>query len=154
MTREQIGARIAALRDTNEFCKMAFYASRDLTTTEPLPFLVAALQRNPVCIEDAASSSDEELVARYAAWPNESVYPDPARVAQPDEVCNFHRGDGLERALALATVLRERHRDTDFTVTCADGAAALRRGETTLCAFPSAKSPRDTVWPLAAIPLR
>lgn len=154
MTREQITARIAALRDANEFCRMAFYAYRDLATTEPLPFLVAALQRNPVCIEEAGNVTDEDLVARYAALPDESIYPGSGRLAQPDEVCNFHRGDGLECVLALATVLRERHRDTDFTVGCTDGLATLRHGTTTVCSFPTSKIPRDPIWPLAAIPLR
>ena len=45
----------------------------------------------------------EEAVVHWAEQlPNESIYDGPARLAQPDEVWNFRRGDGLERALTVA----------------------------------------------------
>ncbi len=38
---------------------------------------------------------------------NESIY-DEERLATPDEVVNFGRGDGLEKALVMADVLKSR----------------------------------------------
>ncbi len=154
MEREAILARIESLRDDNEYCRLTPYARRDLSATEALPFLVAALQRNPVCIEETARCSETELLERYAQWPDESIYPDAGRLAQPDEVCNFRRGDGLERLLALATILRERHRDPDFRIDLDSGTARLTHRSRTVLTLPSRKNPRETVWPLAAIPLR
>jgi hypothetical protein len=43
----------------------------------------------------------------------ESIYTEH-RLAQPDEVWNFQRGDGVERALCLATVLKQRHPDQEM----------------------------------------
>ncbi len=154
MSREEIAARIDALRDANEHCRLTPYTRRDLSATEALPFLVAALQRNPVCIEECSELSETEVLARYAQWPDESIYPEPGRLAQPDEVCNFRRGDGLERILALAVILRERNRDPDVRIDLESGTARLSRGGRTLMALPSRKTPRQTSWPLAAIPLR
>ena len=37
-----------------------------------------------------------------------SVY-DGTRVAQPDEVWNYGRGDGLEKALCMMNIIRNRH---------------------------------------------
>jgi hypothetical protein len=39
--------------------------------------------------------------------PNESIY-DNNRLALPDEVWNFKRGDGIEKALLLADILVQR----------------------------------------------
>ena len=36
------------------------------------------------------------------------------------------------------------------SVLYANGTAALMDGERAVCSFPTAKRPRDTVWPLAA----
>jgi hypothetical protein len=39
--------------------------------------------------------------------PGESIY-DGTRVAQPDEVANYNTGDGIEKALLMASVLSRR----------------------------------------------
>ncbi|MDZ4199789.1 MAG: hypothetical protein U1E27_10970 [Kiritimatiellia bacterium] len=52
--------------------------------------------------------TDEAVAARIEAMPIESIY-DGARAAQPDEVWNFGRGDGFEKAVCLATVWKSRH---------------------------------------------
>ncbi|MFA7173120.1 MAG: hypothetical protein WC340_06855 [Kiritimatiellia bacterium] len=46
----------------------------------------AALQRNPVCIEESANLTVEALLAQLASWPNESIYDGSVRLAQPDEL--------------------------------------------------------------------
>lgn len=115
MQREEIIGYLAGLRAAHPVADLAFYASRDLSVTAWQPFMKAALERNPVCITATTDLTDEELIAHFAELPNESIYDGP-RVAQPDEVWNFQRGDGLERAIALATIRRNRHPDATMVL--------------------------------------
>jgi len=102
----------------------------------------AALTRNPVSCA-ALEKWPEEVVARLAALPNESIYDGPSRLAQPDEVWNFGRGDGLEKCLLAANILG----GTEIRI---DGDRALLfDGERMVCKFPTAKSPRTRTWSLA-----
>ena len=50
----------------------------------------------------------DECFQRLNALPGDSIYDDPRRMAQPDEVWNFSRGDGLEKAIAMANMARAR----------------------------------------------
>lgn len=150
MTREQIIAHIESLRDTNEYCRLAFYAWRDLSRIEAAPFLQAAVDRNPVCIEDAAAQGldDKALVAHIGAMDGVSIYEEPFRLAQPDEVWNFATGDGLERAILLGVILRARH-GAAYRVETGDGQARLvDDGGREVAAFETAKRIRETVLPL------
>ncbi len=108
MEREEIIQYIESMRTENRAADLAFYAARDLTRTDWAPFLKAALERNPVCIEATKDLSDDSLMQILTALPSESIYDGP-RLAQPDEVWNFQTGDGLEKAILLATVLKSRH---------------------------------------------
>jgi hypothetical protein len=105
MTRQEIIAELQTLRAHNVTAEMAFYAYRDFTFVAPEPFLLAAIQRNPVCIEESHELSHSEIIALLRGWPDESIYDGEARLAQPDELWNFKRGDGLEKALTLATII-------------------------------------------------
>ena len=96
------------IRDQHPVADLAFYAARDLSKTDWHPFITAALERNPVILEATQSLTIDQLIETLQALPNESVY-DATRVAQPDEVWNYQRGDGLNvrwsspRAYAHAT---------------------------------------------------
>jgi hypothetical protein len=151
---EEVVAHLEGLRERNRTVDLAFYAFRDLSRTEALPFLLAALQRSPVSLAGAAAMSEEEVVRWAGQLPNESIYDGPARLAQPDEVWNFRRGDGLERALTVALILRERRNDPRMTIAIEDGQAILRHEGRAICAFPTAKHPRETTWDLSTIALR
>jgi len=105
--RDRILETLHAMRDTHPVVDLAFYAYRDLTRTDWEPFLHAALERNPVVIDALRKKSETLSIEAIANLPNESIY-DDVRLAQPDEVWNFQRGDGVERALALATLLKHR----------------------------------------------
>jgi len=109
MERTEIIERLEALRTTNELAGLAFYAYRDLNRTEAEPFVRAALQRCPVAPSATADLSDDEVAAAVEALTPESIYDEPGRLAQPDEVWNYQRGDGAEKALLLADILRARH---------------------------------------------
>ncbi|MDD5704438.1 MAG: hypothetical protein PHR35_00820, partial [Kiritimatiellae bacterium] len=155
MDREAIRARLETIRAENTVADLAFYAWRDLSLTEARPFLLAAMQRSPVVLTATANLGESECVARLRALPSESIYDGAGRCAQPDEVWTFQRGDGVERLLALAVVLRERRRDPRLTIAIKGQQALLLDADgATLCALPTAKQPRETLWCLDDIPLR
>lgn len=154
MDRESILAHITAIAAGNLSAELAIYAFRDLERVEALPFLTAALQRNPVAVAGAATQTDDELLRWVTELPNVSIYEGAGRLAQPDEVWNFRRGDGLERILLLAMLLRERRHDPAFTVMLEGERAFLRHAGQTLIALPTIKCPREREWDLTSISLR
>ncbi|MEI7851198.1 MAG: hypothetical protein WCH86_05135 [Kiritimatiellales bacterium] len=62
MSRDEIVAYVESMRADNRSADLAFYALRDLSRTDWAPFLKAALERNPVCIEATKALSDDELI--------------------------------------------------------------------------------------------
>jgi len=69
-----------------------------------IPFIKAAMERNPVCLEDLNGKTTEDIFSILSSLPDHSVY-EGNRLAQPDEVWNFRRGDGVEKALLMANFL-------------------------------------------------
>jgi hypothetical protein len=149
MDREQAIARLEAIRGSNELADLAFYAYRDLNRIEAEPFLRAAFERCPVSIAATDSLTDDALVARIEALPEESVYDEPGRLAQPDEVWNYGRGDGVEKAILLANVLRARHPGEPIRVSVAPENAELQALGRTV-QFPSTKGLRERSWDCGA----
>lgn len=145
MTREDIRDRLETIREGNDVADLAFHAYRDLSRTAPEPFLLAAVQRNPVSL-DAAGKMDITTVAdRIRRMPDESIYDEPARLAQPDEVWNYERGDGVEKAILLANILRGRTSGAGMTIEVSPSGAVLRvDGETHT--FPSSKGLEAATW--------
>jgi hypothetical protein len=145
MGRDEIIARLETIRETNELADLAFYAYRDLGRTEPAPFLKAALERSPVSLAATADMDDNAVIAAVQALADESVYDEPHRLAQPDEVWNYGRGDGAEKAVLLANILGARHPDEPMTIAVAPDAATLRLGEMSI-RLPSTKGLEPLVW--------
>lgn len=108
MNREEIISILESLREKNTTADLAFYAYRDFSKTDWKPFIKAAIERNPVSIEGCRNLSDEEVMETIKKMPDDSIYDGP-RVAQPDEVWNYRRGDGLEKAILILNVLRKRN---------------------------------------------
>ncbi len=106
MGRDGIIARLEQIRGEHPAADLAFYAYRDLSRTPYEPFLKACIERNPVSIAALGSSADAVDVITQLT--DESIYDDTGRLAQPDEVWNYRRGDGLEKALLLANILHHR----------------------------------------------
>ena len=115
--REQIIDYLQQLRTSNSTADLAFYAYRDMGTCDWTPFVKAAVERNSVSIEMTSNMSVEQAYDWLSGLANESIYPDK-RLAQPDEVANYGRGDGIEKALTLANVIRQRspEQDTEIVV--------------------------------------
>ena len=85
---------------------LAFYASRDLSLIHWTPFIAAALERNPVILKATKEFDDIHLIKVIEEMPNESIY-DGARAAQPDEIWNYQRGDGLEKSYSSYHMLEK-----------------------------------------------
>jgi hypothetical protein len=73
-------------------------------------------------------------------WIPESIYDGP-RMAQPDEVWNYRRGDGFEKAILLATALAARDPSTPVEITTDAATATVQQGS------------HRTTWPTSK-PLR
>jgi hypothetical protein len=151
MERDQVISRLQGLRGQNDLAHLAFYAYRDLSQTEAAPFLKAALERCPVSIAGCAGLSDEAVVQTVGAMPLESIYDGPGRLAQPDEVWNYGRGDGVEKALLLANVIGGRHPSWRLEVEVSPSEASLLirtdgTGKTLTHTFPSTKGLAIQTW--------
>jgi len=144
MGRDGIIARLEQLRAENPAADLAFFAYRDLNRTPHEAFLKACIERNPVSIAGTGGLGDDELLARIAVLPDESIYDDPGRLAQPDEVWNFGRGDGVEKVLLLANILYKR-RAEPVTITITADTATLDSGGLQQ-SYPTAKGLIPAVW--------
>jgi hypothetical protein len=137
MAREAIIEYLADIRGNHPIADLAFYSSRDLAITDWQPFLKAAFERNPVIIEATRELSDAELIQTLQDLPNESIY-DSSRLAQPDEVWNFQRGDGLELAITLADAWKSRYPDAAIELISDGNEVVLKLDEQAVC-FTSGK---------------
>ncbi len=149
MTRDQIIARLESIRGQNTMAQAAFYAYRDLFRCEPHPFLRAALHRNPVVVHAFQDIAPEKSVESLQNLPNESIYDEPFRLAQPDEVWNFRGGDGIEKAVLLAIVLYARDPEADLAIRIDSEGTAVVTGKNLEQTFPGAKSLPPQTWRLA-----
>jgi hypothetical protein len=107
-SREQIVDYLQRMRRTNTTADLAFYAYRDMETCDWVPFIKAAVERNPVSIQKVESMSLEQVFGWLNQMNSNSIY-GGKRLAQPDEVANYKTGDGLEKAFLLANVIRQRN---------------------------------------------
>jgi hypothetical protein len=148
MSREDVIQRLQEIRKSNVTVEMAFYALRDFNSTDPEPFILAAMERNPVCVNDSSEMELEELEMLLKSWPDESIYDGPVRLAQPDEVWNYKRGDGLEKALTLAAIIGKRGK-TGLRISKNNDKVELFCGQQLVAAFNSAKISLNSEWELS-----
>ncbi|MBL7115385.1 MAG: hypothetical protein ISS35_06435 [Kiritimatiellae bacterium] len=145
MKREEIIDQLKAVRSHNELAAMSFYAFRDLNVIDVEPFLKACIERNPVCIEATENSSNDQIIKKIEDLPNMSIYDGPGRLAQPDEVWNYGRGDGVEKAVMLATVLRPRRPTDEMTICLDDETVEVNCGILNV-SFRTSKALGQKVW--------
>jgi hypothetical protein len=111
MSRDEIMAFFGELREQGSVtADLAFYAGRYMDRCDWQPFLKAVFERNPVTIKVFGELNLREVYDQLCNWPDESIY-DGNRLALPDEVVNFQRGDGFEKALALMHVITSRQKE-------------------------------------------
>ncbi len=123
-SREQIIDYLQQIRKSNTTADLAFYAYRDMESCDWVPFVNAAVERNPVSVQMVNSKSLEEVYRWLQQMNSVSIY-DSKRLAQPDEVANYKTGDGLEKAFLLADVIREKNPEQDIKITIDNDVAVI-----------------------------
>jgi hypothetical protein len=103
-SRKEILDTISGQTGNSELADLTLYVYRQMDKIDWLPFIKAAIERNPVCFTDLNGKTTSEVFQILQSLPDESIY-DSKRLALPDEVWNFRRGDGIEKALLLADFL-------------------------------------------------
>lgn len=103
-SRDEIISHIRSLSGVSEMALLTLYAYRDMEVTDWRPFVKAAIERNPVCHAALGGMSADEIYSIISGLANFSIY-DSGRMAQPDEVWNFSRGDGAEKAFLMADAI-------------------------------------------------
>ncbi len=112
-TREEIIDYLSSLQKTHPIADLAFMAYRDMSRAPWKPFIKAAFERNPVCLKETEDYNISQIAEKLAHLENKSIY-DTTRMAQPDEVWNYQRGDGLEKAICLMTIIKQRFPEDKF----------------------------------------
>ena len=80
---------------------LTMYVYRDMDHIDWLPFLKASFERNPISLDYLRNKTVEEKYDVIRSMPEMSIYEDN-RLSLPDEVWNFRRGDGIEKAILMA----------------------------------------------------
>jgi hypothetical protein len=114
-SRDEIISEITSLAEESESALLTLYVYRQMDKIEWIPFVKAAIERNPVCLNDLINVSIDEVYEKLVHLPNQSIY-DGNRLALPDEVWNFKRGDGIEKALLMADVIVDRDRKAEVNI--------------------------------------
>jgi len=112
-SREKIISLVTRHTAQSELAHLSLYVYRQMDKIDWLPFIKAAIERNPVCFTDLNGKSTSEVYNILKNMSDDSIY-DGKRLALPDEVWNFRRGDGIEKALLLADFLH--HKDSSSSV--------------------------------------
>jgi len=126
-SRDQIIDYLQQIRSSNTTADLAFYTYRDMKSCDWVPFIKAAVERNPVSIQMAESMSIQEVYAWLEKMENNSIY-DGNRLAQPDEVANYKTGDGLEKVFLLANIILAKEPASDIEIVV-DGERAVLRNQ-------------------------
>ena len=126
--REEIINLITDQKDTSETAQLALYVYRDMDKIDWRPFIKAAIERNPVSFGDLNEKTNYEVYSILKELPVESIY-DGNRLALPDEVWNFRRGDGIEKAFLLADLLLHNDKSTTISIEIDHSKVLLRTGQ-------------------------
>ena len=113
MERDDVIEYLKSIRQQNITADLAFYACRDTDNCCWEPFVKASMERNPVSIQVCKDKALTEIYSWLRDMENFSIYSDN-RLACPDEVVNFTRGDGIEKAFTLANIIKARHPDREL----------------------------------------
>jgi hypothetical protein len=129
-TREKIFDSIVRHSGTSEAMLLTMYVYRQMDMIDWLPFVKAAIERNPVCINNLKGKTTDEVFDILNEFADDSIY-DGQRFALPDEVWNFSRGDGIEKALLLADFILSKDPDVSITIAINKKNVSLLHNENT-----------------------
>jgi hypothetical protein len=142
-SREKIADRILSYAGKSETALLTLYVFRQMDQISWLPFIKAAIERNPVCFNELNGKSIQEVFDILDLIPDNSIY-DDQRLALPDEVWNFRRGDGIEKAFLLADYILQKDNSSSLTIEIDNKKVQLTCREKKF-SFTSQKSFRKTV---------
>lgn len=114
-SREKIAETINNLAPISELCDLTLYVYRQLDKVSWLPYIKASIERNPVFNSDTGNINIDSAYKNILELPDQSIY-DGKRLALPDEVWNFKRGDGIEKALLLANFISQKENGANITI--------------------------------------
>jgi len=123
-SRDAIIGKIREIAGISEMALLSLYVYRDTENIDWRPFIKAAVERNPVSHTVLSGKSAGDIFHIIDRLKNKSIY-DSGRLAQPDEVWNFGRGDGAEKAFLMANALMHNDPDIKISITLNDGNAVL-----------------------------
>jgi hypothetical protein len=126
-SREEIINLIYRQREKSETAHLALYVYREMDTIDWRPFVKAAIERNPVSFTELNEKNNYEVYSILKELPQVSIY-DGNRLALPDEVWNFRRGDGIEKALLLAAFLVHNDKSSAVSIEIRDKQVILFSG--------------------------
>lgn len=115
LSREEIIDYLSSMREYSPVADLSFFAGRYCREREWPYFLKAAIERNPVTIEFFRNKSLEESYMILRDFTNQSIYHN-GQYAQPDEVINYWRGNGLEKAIAFSSLVLNREKDSHIRI--------------------------------------
>ena len=121
-SREEVIRYVQEMAGRNRVAELALYAYRDMERIDWAPYLKAAVERNPVGIGALREKSLDEVNSILDSFENASIY-GGNRLALPDEIWNFGRGDGIEKAVFLLNLLKSRYPGEEVRVRVGGGKA-------------------------------
>jgi hypothetical protein len=127
-SRDAIKDKIFLTSGESEMSKLALYIFRQMDLIDWPPFVKAAIERNPVCFSDLGGKTYAEVYYILLNMENESIY-DGQRLALPDEVWNFSRGDGIEKALLMADLVMHRDKEAEVRIDIDRNRVILKTGD-------------------------
>ena len=142
-SREKIVNLIIRHSARSEMATLALYVYRQMDKVDWLPFVKAAIERNPVSFTDLNELDLKKAYSFINEFPNDSIY-DGKRLALPDEVWNFRHGDGIEKAILLADFIIHRDKSSKVLIEIDHKTVILKSGKDEFH-FISVKNFRKTI---------
>ena len=122
--RKEIIDEVVSNTRNSELSLLALYIYRKMDLIDWLPFVKAAIERNPVCFTELKEKDISEVYSILGEMPDESIY-EGERLALPDEVWNFRRGDGIEKSFLMADLLIHRDNGTEVRIEISNNKVTL-----------------------------
>ena len=114
-SREEIIDLITKQYENSETALLALYVYRLMDMIDWHPFVKACIERNPVSFTDLYEKNNYEVYSLLKELPIDSIY-DGNRLALPDEVWKFKRGDGIEKAFLLADFILHKDKASSVSI--------------------------------------
>lgn len=124
-SRNDIIHKIVNHSGRSEVSLLTIYVARLMEMTDWIPFIKASLERNPVCLIELSGKTVAEVFTILKEMRNQSIY-DDKRLALPDEVWNFGRGDGVEKAILLADVILQNDKSAAIFIVAENKKVSLK----------------------------